>query len=68
MTRHVSITERGVSTKHYPWQDRPVVRLSWALPGDTMIEVPSLPDDAALRVSLADLRAYALHRERTVKA
>ncbi len=63
MYRTVLVTKDGVSVNHHDWDQTPVVRLSWDLPGETVISLPMLPDDTALRVSVADLRSWALQRE-----
>lgn len=59
---HTIVTARGVSVHEYDYDD-PTVRLSWDLPDTLVVELPLLPDDVALRVSLADLRAWAKERE-----
>ncbi len=63
MYRTVLVTKDGVSTAHHDWDQASAVRLSWDLPGETVLELPMLPNDTALRVSLADLRSWAMQRE-----
>ena len=63
MTRHVLITEDSTCNRSYDWDELPTVRISWDVPAETILELPMAPDDIALRVSLADLRAWAKQRE-----
>lgn len=62
MTRHILVTQKGVNSVVYEWDATDTLRLSWDVT-DLTIELPLLPDDVALRVSLADLRAWAKQRE-----
>jgi hypothetical protein len=66
MYRTVLVTKDGVSTAHHEWDQASAVRLSWDLPGETVLEVPMLPNDLAMRVTVADLRAWMLQREADV--
>lgn len=62
---HTIVTAHGVTVNEFDYTN-PTVRLSWDLPDTLMVELPLLPDDTALRVSLGELRTWAKQRE-TVK-
>ena len=62
MTRHILVGAEGVSVNTYQWSETDTLRLSWDM-ADLTIELPLLPDDTALRVSLAELRSWATARE-----
>jgi hypothetical protein len=63
MTRSFLVTKHGWNATTNDWTDHDSIRLSWDLPDDTVLEVPTLPDGEALRVSMADLRAMLLQRD-----